>query len=350
MKMILNLNKKFLLLLSGILFLFGCIDSDKEFISSKKANEKLIVDLRGEWKFSLGDQQDWAKINYDDSNWEKILVPSSWENEGFNGYDGYAWYRKEFFVNEDLSKENLYLMLGFIDDVDQTYLNGKLIGISGGFPPSYNTAYNAFRKYKIPNELIRKGKNVIAVRIYDNELEGGIVGGEQGIFSIQDEANPDIPLEGIWKFKIGDDKVYSGKTYNDNDWDSVFVPAHWEMQGYRNYDGFAWYRKKIFISEELSKERLILLLGKIDDIDQTFINGIQIGSTGMWNFDKVPNDFNSRNEWEQKRIYSIPDGILNYKDENVIAVRVYDGYQNGGIYEGPIGIITQKNFRKQSGR
>ena len=32
---------------------------------------------------------DWSDKNYDDSGWDVIFAPSAWENEGFNGYDGY---------------------------------------------------------------------------------------------------------------------------------------------------------------------------------------------------------------------------------------------------------------------
>ncbi len=338
------------LLMISLLFLSGCVEKKSKEPNREKQNEKMVISLKGQWKFSLGDSAEWSAPDYDDGNWEKVNVPSSWENQGFHGYDGFAWYRKEFFIDRDLTEENLYLILGFIDDVDQTYLNGKLIGLSGGFPPNYNTAFNAYRRYKIPINLLTKGRNVISVRVYDQELEGGIMSGEPGIYNVLNEINPDLSLEGIWKFKIGDDKLRAEQNYDDSDWDSLFVPAHWEMQGYREYDGFAWYRKKFFINEELSKDRLILLLGRIDDIDQTFVNGIQIGSTGLWNFDKLPSEFNRRNEWEQLRIYSIPEGILKFGKENIIAVRVYDGFQDGGIYKGPIGIITQKKYRQFSSR
>lgn len=343
-------NLLFLCTLLSVILIAGCNEGNNTQENRQRVDEKLLVDLKGEWKFSLGDSFNWKLKDFNDNNWEKITVPSSWENQGFHGYDGFAWYRKEFFLKDDFSQENLYLILGFVDDVDLTFLNGELIGLSGGFPPTYNTAYNAFRKYKIPNSLLKKGKNVIAVRVFDQELEGGIMSGDIGIYSFNNEINPDISLEGIWKFKVGDDKIRSDVNYNDSDWDSLFVPAHWDMQGYRNYDGFAWYRKTFRIDKKFSEEKLILLLGKVDDIDQTFINGVQIGSTGLWNFEKVPQEFNTRNEWEQNRIYSIPDGILNFNGENVISVRVYDGFQDGGIYQGPVGIITQKKFREFNSR
>ncbi|MEJ2495328.1 MAG: hypothetical protein P8Y79_13480 [Ignavibacteriaceae bacterium] len=31
-------------------------------------------------------------------------------------------------------------------------------------------------------------------------------------------------------------------------------------------------------------------------------------------------------------------------EENVISVRVYDGMVDGGIYDGPIGLITQEEY------
>ena len=86
------------------------------------------------------------------------------------------------------------------------------------------------------------------------------------------------------------------------------------------------------------------MLGKIDDIDEAFLNGKLIGQTGV--FSDKPENSNFKNEWQELRGYIFPANLLNKNGENVIAVRVYDGYINGGIYEGPIGITTQDNYRK----
>ena len=91
---------------------------------------------------------------------------------------------------------------------------------------------------------------------------------------------------------------------------------------------------------------MVLLLGKIDDIDQTYVNGTLIGSVGDWNFDVVPINFNQNYEWTTVRAYYIPDNTLIPGKENTIAVRVYDGYLDGGIYQGPIGLITQEKYLK----
>ena len=52
-----------------------------------------LVNLRGGWKFTIGDDMNWADPNYNEKGWDIIRVPSSWEDEGYNGYNGYAWYR-----------------------------------------------------------------------------------------------------------------------------------------------------------------------------------------------------------------------------------------------------------------
>ena len=87
---------------------------------------------------------------------------------------------------------------------------------------------------------------------------------------------------------------------------------------------------------------MVLVMGKIDDIDEVYVNGKLVGSTGdMW---LVPDEFNRHNEYQQFRGYFIPDGLLIPDGENTIAVRVYDGYNIGGIYEGPVGFIEQDRY------
>lgn len=69
--------------------------------------------------------------------------------------------------------KGIKLNLGKIDDADQTYFNGKLIGETGSFPPNYTTQWEKQRVYTIPeNEVQWDKENVIAVRIYN--LVGGM--------------------------------------------------------------------------------------------------------------------------------------------------------------------------------
>ena len=40
-----------------------------------------IYDLRGIWKFSIGDAEEWNSPDFNDSDWEDMFVPSSWEDK-----------------------------------------------------------------------------------------------------------------------------------------------------------------------------------------------------------------------------------------------------------------------------
>ena len=59
-------------------------------------NLKEIVNLKGYWKFSVGDNPEWKNPDFNDTDWERHYVPRSWESNGYKGYNGFAWYRTEF--------------------------------------------------------------------------------------------------------------------------------------------------------------------------------------------------------------------------------------------------------------
>src|SRR5687767_4023965 len=303
-----------------------------------------VLNLKGNWKFSIGDSKKWADPKFIDSEWENIEVPSNWEDEGFNGYNGYAWYRKSFdgtaLENKNL---NYNLFLGYIDDVDEVYVNGHKIGYSGTFPPKFRTAYNAFRNYYIPKEYINfNGKNLIAVRVFDSEISGGIVSGDIGIYVNEDDRDLTINLRGLWDFTI-EEPMHGNSDHSeflsndkhvppaDSKWAKIPVPAEWDHQGYNNFNGTAWYRKQFVIPKELEGEDLVLMLGKIDDFDHTYFNGKWIGST---------------NAHDRTRIYTISSDMYTAGAINILLVYVKDTQSRGGIYEGPIGLMKQTDFTR----
>jgi len=328
------------LFISALICLFT--QSGKAYAGEE--NLVLLQSLKGNWQFSIGINEAWISPKFNDSEWETIKVPSPWENQGFNGYNGYAFYRKKITVPSLYKGRMLYLNMGYIDDVDEVYLNGHKIGSTGGFPPDYNTAYNAERIYYVPEQYINfDGSNLIAVKVYDSTQEGGIVSGEIGLYGGKASVNFDVNLQTTWKFQPGDDLRRKESDFDDSGWVEIFVPAKWEDQGYRDYDGYAWYRKSFIFPTNNENGKMVLLMGKIDDIDQVYINGTLVGSTG--NFPSRPGaEVYTGQEFDAFRGYYIPDGLLKKNQKNVIAVRVLDTGGVGGIYEGPVGIITQTKY------
>jgi hypothetical protein len=300
---------------------------------------KQVINLSGVWKFSVGDNHVWADTGFNDDSWERIEVPSSWENQGFHGYDGYAWYRNTFSIPGRYKNEVVYLFLGFVDDVDQVFINGKQIGSTGSFPPHYESAYDVNRRYPVPPSVINyNAQNTIAVRVYDDELEGGILRGNIGFYVPEFSMDNGINLVGNWKFKPGDSPDWKNVNYNDRDWADLIVPGYWENQGFPDYDGLAWYRKKVFVPKKYKNDDLILVMGKIDDIDEVYINGKLVGSTGNFETRDLGDNY------LKLRGYYLSRDDFKYGENNLIAVRVYDGFKQGGIYEGPVTIVPQKEY------
>ena len=323
---------------------FGC--RARDYSSYPYDREELrnpIVKLNGTWKFSVGDSAEWAQPGFNDKDWAEMRVPSSWRDEGYDDYDGFAWYRKTFTFPDDASKESILLSLGRVDDADEVYVNGKLIGASGQFPPNYSSASSQHRVYEVPAGLLKPGRgNLIAVRVYDGGGNGGL---REGTLCLYTSGIPQmaVRLEGTWQFHPGDDPRWKEVKCDESDFDRIQVPAYWGSQGYADLDGFAWYRTTFAKPDALSDTTVVLLLGRVDDMDEVYLNGTFIGATGNM---KNADDDRRRHGWyfTQWRAYSFPSALL--QETNTLAVRVFDFGSRGGICAGPVGIMSQSDFAR----
>jgi GH15 family glucan-1,4-alpha-glucosidase len=138
--------------------------------------------LPDRWLFRTGDDSAYALPAFHDAGWGTIEVPAWWEKEGFDNYDGYAWYRVHFTADAASIGREMILQLGRIDDCDEAFLNGRKIGSSGTMPPDPVTAWNRQRVYNIPSGVIARD-NVLAVRVFDMMGAGGLVEGPIGIWT-----------------------------------------------------------------------------------------------------------------------------------------------------------------------
>lgn len=312
-----------------------------------------LVDLAGQWQFRIGDDRTWAADDVAEgasaTGWSRVAVPGAWENSGFHGYDGFAWYRTAFILSGDTGQRALdgpaYLLLGRIDDADEVWVNGTLVGSAGRMPPSYATGLFGFRVYRVPPDILRQGANTLAVRVYDGGLEGGILEGPLALAvpTPQNPASAEMvaDLAGGWRFRLGDDPDYADPALDDSGWERLRVPGTWEAQGF-DYDGTAWARTAVDLSAEEARQELLLVLGAVDDLDQTFVNGVLIGATGNLESRGISGD-----EWQRERAYRVPSGLLG-AGRNVIAVRIYDAYLDGGIYRGPVGLMSEKAYASRA--
>jgi sialate O-acetylesterase len=132
----------------------------------------------------------WAGINYDDTEWGDIPVPSFFENNVLPGFDGVVWYRKSFELAKLPIREGNFEFT--VDDDDMVWINDVYIGGTRG--------YNIGRNYTVPASILKKGMNVITVRTFDSGGGGGIYGPDSIALKFSDQ---NIPLAGKWKYKVG---------------------------------------------------------------------------------------------------------------------------------------------------
>jgi sialate O-acetylesterase len=109
---------------------------------------------------------------------------------------------------------------------------------------------------------------------------------------------------------------WNSTSFDDSKWPEMKLPNVWEDQGLDGFDGEIWFRKTIAINKEDAGKPAILELAKIDDIDESYINGVRVGSIATW---------------DELRKYNIAADILK-EGKNIISVKVIDNGGGGGIY------------------
>ncbi len=102
-------------------------------------------------------------------------------------------------------------------------------------------------------------------------------------------------------------------------WSTMAVPGLWESAGLPDVDALVWFRRDFDVPPSWVDSPIDLHLGKIDDADTTWINGVQVGTTNGYN---------------TPRLYRVPPGVLK-PGRNTLAIRVVDTGGGGGLWSAP---------------
>lgn len=98
-----------------------------------QAQQRVVYTINDGWKFTKGSPFEAQLTGCDDSSWETVNIPHTWndkdaddETPGF--YRGPAWYRKQLFI--DKSQEGRRAMIYFegANQEVRFYLNGQFVG------------------------------------------------------------------------------------------------------------------------------------------------------------------------------------------------------------------------------
>lgn len=141
-------------------------------------------------------------------------------------------------------------------------------------------------------------------------------------FAGAEELTQDLSHDWKWKAEPGAKRGDTGDIRSgwqqpdlqDDDWDRLNVGKSWESQG-KQYNGIAWYRKTFRLDAGLRDQELMLRLGTPNDGCEVYLNG---QSLGVWRF-------------KEKINVLIPSQLVRWEQPNVLAVRVWDWYKEGGL-------------------
>ncbi|MCX6332921.1 MAG: sialate O-acetylesterase, partial [Bacteroidia bacterium] len=152
----------------------------------------------------------WYDTAYIPQGWHNFWMPGYWDDQGTRNLHGVIWFRKEINVPASMTGHPAKLFMGRIVDADEAYINGEKVGnITYQYPP---------RRYEIPANILKPGKNVIIVRVTNTSGKGGFVPDKN--YSLTD-GTENIDLRGEWKYKVGmamdpSDRSGSGGGPNQN--------------------------------------------------------------------------------------------------------------------------------------
>lgn len=112
------------------------------------------------------------------------------------------------------------------------------------------------------------------------------------------------------------DALWANPNHDFSTWKTMKLPDHWENNGLIDLNGVLWFKTVFELDENEANNPLILNLARIDDSDDTYINGIRVG--GMIE------------KYDEPRVYPVKTGIAKV-GKNILVVRVEDILYGGGF-------------------
>jgi sialate O-acetylesterase len=203
------------------------VDMDAVFETYKNSILDNLKKAQG-FEVTMTNENQFKEMNFQDTHWPEIKLPSLWETQQIGNIDGIVWMRKTIVLSAEQAQNEAVLHLSKVDDEDITYVNGVQVGT--------NKIWDTKRIYKIPAGVLKAGTNVIAVRIVDYSGGGGIYGDSADLKIEFKDSN--VSLEGFWKFNVVQVKI----AISPNSYPSLLYNAMVNPLIPYAFQGVLWYQ------------------------------------------------------------------------------------------------------------
>jgi len=240
--------------------------------------------------------------------WRPVSLPHVFDKDQ-REKDVNAWYVADLAVPDGLSPYPMILDLGVIDDADETFMNGTSVGKTGN-PDATDarkgSAWRTDRLYVVPADTVRRGANILAVRVKDFSGIGGFLG--------QPYVGTCLCATGECRYRgsDGDPRFLSSPEFDDSKWRAIPLPLGQDFEASGEY---GWYRFRFDVPPALSGRDIPVDLGRVYDAAEVYLNGQSIAHIGTF----PPGRFRQT----ASRLRAIlPHEALKAAD-NLLAVRVF---------------------------
>jgi sialate O-acetylesterase len=182
---------------------------------------------RGERPWERGAGGAWRAAPAALGHWE------TWGMPELARRDGLVWFRTRVHLSAAQARQTARLSMGSIDDVDVTWVNGRVVGNTFGLEP---------RVYDLPAKLLAPGENTIVVNVHDFWGQGGFDGpASERALLLADGTR--VELAG-WEYQLAPDGLPwpPPAPWQTLDGVSVLYNAMIAPLGRYGLRGIAWYQ------------------------------------------------------------------------------------------------------------
>jgi sialate O-acetylesterase len=144
-----------------------------------------------EWDAGLKGK--WSAPDLNDKDWKTVKLPGGFAELGVPTDPALVWFRKEVTLPDPLPAGHALLFLGSIERMDTVWVNGHEAGGSSWVENP--------RVYPLRGEMLKPGRNLIAIRVLKTKPDGGFLGKPEELH-IQLGDKSVIPLAGEWRAKL----------------------------------------------------------------------------------------------------------------------------------------------------
>lgn len=130
------------------------------------------------WRFFKGDNKEAISNLYNDTNWQKVNIPHTYNaHDAYQTkdyYRGVTWYRKSFTLPKTNKNKQLYIKFEAALLKTDVYINGKWVG-------NHKGGYTAF-SFDITSFINPDKENIIAVKVDNSPQEIAPLSGDFTLF------------------------------------------------------------------------------------------------------------------------------------------------------------------------